>query len=432
MPDLTIHDCQWLVDEGASAILQATNLLSASQPVTSVVDKLRKTLSPVQTHLVLEQVELRKKAAAKFSGADRMFFTDVKLQQSTSEAIAKYKATKYSDGDVADLCCGIGGDSIGLVNAQVQRSFLHVDLDPVCCKFTYENLKAYGLNSPNVECDDVANVDLAPFSAWHLDPDRRVGGKRTAAVEFGSPNEAAIRSMLEVNSNAMIKLAPACVVPDDWAMESHVEWIGHEGECKQQVARFGELASQAGMRTATVLGGDGAIAGQVSGSADAMAGFVEVGEGTELSKIQGCIYEPHAAVRAAGLTNSLANELGLKRLAAKQSYLVGDAAGSSNGAGGESLLKLVAGFEIVATLPFDRKRIRRELEAMMATSAEVKTQTKLIDALQEQKRLNSSLRNRKPSRKSNASSHDPDAYRVATVIAVKLREQLVAVVAFRI
>ena len=104
----------------------------------------------------------------------------------------------------------------------------------------------------------------------------------------------------------------------------------------------------------------------------------------------------------------------------------------SNDAGGESLFNLVAGFEIVATLPFDRKRIRRELEAMMATSAEVKTQTKLIDALQEQKRLNSSLRNRKPSRKSNASSHDPDAYRVATVIAVKLREQLVAVVAFRI
>ncbi len=479
MSEPTIEEYEWLVKEGAAAIRQATDLLDAGRAMTSVVDALRKSLSPIRTHLVLEQVGLREKAAAKFSQAAEMFFTDVKLQQSTSETIALYKAASFPDGAIADLCCGIGGDSVGLVAASVaaanegafpaddqlsERSFLHVDLDPVCCKFATENLRAYGWQTPDVLCDDVAHVDLAAFSAWHLDPDRRVGGNRTAAVEFGSPNEQVIASMLEKNANAMIKLAPACTVPPEWEASAQLEWIGHGGECKQLVAKFGNVAGDPGQRTTTVLNDDGGkVRGAVTGSVDADVEFVEVHDGSDLSKICGYIYEPHAAVRAAGLVNELASQLGhsdeagqagklgLKRLAMKQSYLVGEspaklAAGlsGSSDVARTSLVNLLAGFEIVAASPFDRKRIRRELEAMKATHVEVKTQTKLIDALQEQKRLNAFLKSSKKSavksaaksaRKSAGKSAAADGstgHVLATVIAVKLRDQLVAIVGRRI
>ena len=461
MSEPTIEEYQWLVKEGAAAIRQATDLLDAGRAMTSVVDVLRKSLSPIRTHLVLEQVGLRKKAAAKFSKANEMFFSDVKLQQSTSETIALYKAASLPDGAIADLCCGIGGDSVGIVVAAVaaankgsfpaegqpaERSFLHVDLDPVCCQFATENLKAYGWQTPDVICDDVAHVDLAAFSAWHLDPDRRVGGNRTAAVEFGSPNEQVISSMLEQNANAMIKLAPACTLPPEWEASAELEWVGHGGECKQLVAKFGIFAGNPGERTTTVLDDDGGkVHGAITGSVDADVEFVELHDGSDLSKICGYIYEPHAAVRAAGLVNALASQLGhsdqagslgLKRLAVKQSYLVGESpaklSAGLSGIGSRSLPNLLAGFEIVAASPFDRKRIRRELEAMKATHVEVKTQTKLIDALQEQKRLNAFL---KPSKKSAAKSAVGDGstgHVLATVIAVKLRDQLVAIVGRRI
>jgi hypothetical protein len=72
-------------------------------------------LSVERAHLVIDQVELRRRARDKFAIADRMFFTRKGLEQATDEQIAAVKAARFPAGQpLADLCCGIGGDLIAL------------------------------------------------------------------------------------------------------------------------------------------------------------------------------------------------------------------------------------------------------------------------------------------------------------------------------
>ena len=91
-----------------------------------------------RTHLVLEQVDLRRRATAKFTHADRMFFTRIGLEQATDEWVAAYKASRFTTqragssstpGVFADLCCGIGGDLFALAQ---NATAIGIDRDPIC------------------------------------------------------------------------------------------------------------------------------------------------------------------------------------------------------------------------------------------------------------------------------------------------------------
>src|SRR5436190_21529535 len=106
---------RWLTSENAEPYLAtATAELSAASLVRRTA-KLRKSLSAEQVHLVLEQVDLRRRAKEKFAAADRMFFTSKSLMQASDEVIAAYKAARFpTGGRFADLCCGIGGDLLSL------------------------------------------------------------------------------------------------------------------------------------------------------------------------------------------------------------------------------------------------------------------------------------------------------------------------------
>ena len=60
----------------------------------------------------LALVDLRQRAAVKFARAGEMFFDREGLEMATREEVARYRAWRLREaGDVADLCCGIGGDA---------------------------------------------------------------------------------------------------------------------------------------------------------------------------------------------------------------------------------------------------------------------------------------------------------------------------------
>ncbi|MEP7025685.1 MAG: SAM-dependent methyltransferase, partial [Actinomycetota bacterium] len=67
----------------------------------------------------LAQQELRQRARAKFSRAMDMYFTRAGLEQASAELVARHRAARFAaagagPGQVADLCCGIGGDLVAL------------------------------------------------------------------------------------------------------------------------------------------------------------------------------------------------------------------------------------------------------------------------------------------------------------------------------
>lgn len=341
----------WLTsDDAAPYLALATKELSADSLVR-LTAKLRKSLSVEQVHLVLEQVELRRRAKDKFAASDTMFFTPKSLMQASDEVIAAYKAERFPiGGRFADLCCGIGGDLLALAG---QGSCVGVDRDESLVHFAQQNCTVTSRAGGSAKVADAATFPVKDLDAWHIDPDRRPSGNRTTHVEFHEPTLEALESLLAKNPNAAIKLAPAAKVPASWN-EAECEWLESRGECRQQVAWLGLLARSPGLKSATIVdanGGPRTVQGRGEGPV-AIAG-----------QIGRYLYEPAAAVLAAKLTHALCEQHQLAAVSSQAMYLTG-----------EVLLHdpALAGFEVLEVLPLDERQLKAWLRHRGIGRLEVK------------------------------------------------------------
>ena len=121
-----LDDYRWLVSADATEWLDLAAVRQA-QATVRLAAELRHHLSLARAHLILEQVELRHRAARKFAVAASMFFAHRGLEQATDQFVAAYKASRFSPAvPVADLCCGIGGDLMALAGARPQRASIAI------------------------------------------------------------------------------------------------------------------------------------------------------------------------------------------------------------------------------------------------------------------------------------------------------------------
>jgi hypothetical protein len=273
-----------------------------------------------------------------------MFFTRTGLEQASDQWTAQWKASRFPrEEPLADLCCGIGGDLLALA---ARGPIVGVDREPAVAWFAAANLASTGwaeAGGRRVQAAEVAGFPLADVAAWHLDPDRRCGGRRTTRVDHHEPGLEAIEALRSRRSDAAIKLAPVCDLPAAWRREAELEWIGRGGECRQLVAWFGKLATHPARRRATVLG-------DARGGGPARTILETAGaELPHAARIGRYVFEPDAAVLAAGLCASLAAEHGLARIGPLDAYLTGDQPLAD---------PAIDGFEVTDVLPFDLKRLR--------------------------------------------------------------------------
>ena len=244
-----LDEYRWLVSSEAEPWLErAAEANDDPQSLLTTTVSLRRDLGTARTHLVIAQAQLRRRAKVKFSRASRLFFTRQLLEQATDEQIAEYKALRFpQEGEVADLCCGIGGDLMALGRRGLASG---VDRDQVAAVLADANCRALELNATAVRVDDAASVPLTDFAAWHLDPDRRPEGRRTTRLDLHEPDLPTMEKLLSTSGQGAIKLAPAAGVPEDWQKSAELEWIGNRGECRQQMAWFGDLAQHPGQHAA--------------------------------------------------------------------------------------------------------------------------------------------------------------------------------------
>jgi hypothetical protein len=300
-------DYVWLTGDEASAML--TELADDDTPLHLLVSKLRGRVTAERTHLLLEQVELRRRAAAKFAHPERMFFTRLGLEQATDEWVAAYKAARFTQqaGIIADLCCGIGGDLFALAK---ECRTIGIDRDPIAAHFAAVNSGA------TVCCTNVEEFDLDGISAFHIDPDRRLAGRRTTSLDFCAPSVDTLESLVTRVPNAAVKLAPAAKPPADRSHRCELEWISRDRECRQLVAWHGALAQFPGQHRATILtAACGLAARTVTGPPNQPIAVAP--------KVERYVFDIDPAVLAANLKGTLASQYSLSALADGSTYLTG-------------------------------------------------------------------------------------------------------------
>ena len=350
-----LNDIRWLVSPAAREWIAAA---AAAEADVRGVTALRAHLTAERAHLVLEQAALRQRAAAKFRAAPEMFFTPRTLEQATDEVIARYKASRFpAGGELADLCCGIGGDLLALAE---RASVVGVERDPIIAILAEANAAAMqthaveAMHEVSLRVEEVSERSVQSCTAWHCDPDRRTLGRRSSNPDYSDPPPEMIDRLLAVQPNAAVKLAPAAEVRPHWQAGCALEWISRAGECRQAVAWFGALATRPGRRAATVLSPDGHPRTVEQTGAE---------RPVEANQIGRYVFEPDAAVLAAHLTNELAAQYGLQPISDKAAYLTGE----------QPVRDLaLAAFEALEVLPFDIKRLRSALAARNVGTLEIK------------------------------------------------------------
>lgn len=337
----------WLVEAAASAL-----------PVHQLAARLRRRLTPDQARRVLEVAHLRRRASSKFSLGHEMFFTPIGFEQATDEWTARYKAQRFKGQSVADLCCGVGGDAIGLAAAASETKLY--DRSATAVAYAMQNLHVYAESRDWRVVPTVIEAQLARVgesNAWHVDPDRRPAGNRTTRPELHEPNDTSIDELLAENPNGAIKLAPACEVPGRWSQHGELEWISRDGECKQLVVWHGDLATEPGHRRATVL---------CTRSGELQEVRTIIGHKRQVEHhptIERFVYEPDAAILASELVAILASEHGWWTFANTNGYVTGP-----------TLIDdpAIAAFEVEDVLPFNRKKLALYLRERNVGRLEIK------------------------------------------------------------
>jgi hypothetical protein len=325
-------------------------------PELALQNRLRSQFPPEFVRAALTLVELRRRAAGKFSRAARMWFDRVGLEQSTAEAVARHKARRFHNrGRVWDFCCGIGGDAIQLAAG---CDVLAVDRDPAACLCAQWNAEAYeAAERLTVLCADVETVRDRD-GLLHIDPDRRslgtsgsggsARGRRSLKLEEGSPGlETLIRLTTEFRGGA-IKVSPASNFGGKFP-RADVELVSLDGECKEATIWFGELA-EPGVWRATALPSGETLAGDPLSATAPLCGLGRY------------LFNPDPALVRSGLIDLYAVRHGLSRLDDAEEYLTGDAIPDSH---------LSHAFEVVAQLPNNEREIREYFRSSDVGSLEI-------------------------------------------------------------
>jgi len=349
-----INEFQWLVGSEAAALLSlAHEDFSAKLSPLKIAKNLRKSTTPTRAALIMEQAQLRIRAKSKFSLADQMFFTKRGLEQSSGRGLSIYKANQFADHEsVLDVCCGIGGDLLGLANRDPANPKLittGIDSDPVTALFAAHNLQQFLQTeqiphaTATVLDQDFTTADLNNCSAIHLDPDRRKARRATDGRHF-SPNLMDVFSRVSDSQMVAVKVAPATPMEDSFPKQLHRQWLGDRRECKQQVLWLGSNFPPSQRSASLVLDDGSAHHISCEGKADV--------ERTVAPGLKEYLYEPHAAVLAAKLEDHLAAKHNLARIAHSIPYFVSDVPIQE---------PLLAGFQVIEMLSMDIKAVRRYL-----------------------------------------------------------------------
>jgi SAM-dependent methyltransferase len=291
----------------------------------------------------LETVLLRARAEKKFSRAREMFFTREGLEQASAEPLSRHRAARFRGLErIADLGCGIGGDTLALAE---RAPVCAVDRDELRLRMARENLRAYAPVRPVRFL--LADLLRPVFSAaarkgmaFFCDPSRREDSRRVFSVRrYGPPLAEIVRRYGESDAALCVKISPGVRWEEIEAEPCEVEFVSFDGELREAVLWYGPLRTA--IRRATILPADATMT-EAEPSSNA------------ISPPRAVLYEPDPSLLRAGLVRQLAARLGAARIDPEIAYLT---------AGEFHPTPWARAYRIEEAMPFGLKRLRQWLRA---------------------------------------------------------------------
>ena len=354
-------DIRELLSAEGMALLEAIGPYRDELATPASISRLRAAgHSPELVSAALSQSRLRTKARTKFGEfADRMLFTDAGLEQASRLRVAANHAARFRGqvAGVADLGCGIAGDSLAFAAAGL--NVLAVEADEHTAALASVNLAPFP--EARVEHTDATTVEIP--SGWGVwaDParrnvDRYGQSKRLANPADYSPNLDWVFSLAERHPLG-VKLGPATdreLIPDSLGGATvEAQWVSVDGDVVELALWAGGLARPGVGRSALVL--DAAGAAELTATEDLPdVGLGELGE---------YLYEPNGAVIRARLLPLVAEQLGAQLISPGIAYLSAATARPT---------RFASGFRVREVFAADERLLKRELAARGIGRLEIK------------------------------------------------------------
>lgn len=349
-------------DEGRAALLAAAAQPDPASLAAATV--LRRQFAPDLSAAALAQVALRRRAMTKFGdAAHEWWFTVNGLEQATRPAVARWRAQRLAAAGVrrvADLGCGLGMDTVAMVQAGLE--VLAVEQDEPTAILAEANLARWiAAGRADLVHADATTVPLADDQTAFCDPARRTAAGRSWNVADFTPSWEFVRGLLDRPAGAALKLGPGLphrLIPDGVL----AEWVSDHGDVVEASLWSRGLAEPG--RAATLLPGNDRISSTpVPAPLGPPARF---------------IHEPDGAVLAAGALGALAVATGAHRVHPEVAYLSSDDPVES---------PFWTSFEVLDSLPWREKELRRWVRARKIGVLEIKKRAIEVDPAALRRRL---------------------------------------------
>jgi hypothetical protein len=299
----------------------------------------------------LELVMARRRAQRKFPNASSLICDRQGVEQATSRRVADWKAERFGDLPVLDLCSGIGGDAMSLARRGETVGVDHSEVRALMCEHNA------GIS---VRTEDVTTTAIDK-PLVHIDPARRdeATRRRSWRLQDLQPGLEEIASITTRCEGAAIKLGPG--LPRDVKLpdpDATIEFIAEGGSLVQALAWCGGLRTEGVLRRASEV-----ILGlSVEGDPAPPPYRASVGQR---------LLVPHPALERAELISKALEDPHAGELAPGLGILSTDLAVES---------PWFEEFEVLDVLPPREAKVRRWLEQRNAGGVVVRTRDHAIDA----------------------------------------------------
>jgi len=265
---------------------------------------------------IIDQISARKKAERKlptwYKTEGILFPKSVSVEQSSSEATAKYKVGLFSGKSAVDLTGGFGVDSYYL--AKKFDRLYHVEKNKELAQIAQHNfscLKQQNIKTEFLSAESFLDRNKETFDLVYIDPDRRPDQKRVTGFMESKPDLLKLLPELQkITANILVKASPMMDISlgvKELGNVKQVIVLAIENELKELLFWLSPR-EDAPLSIRCV---------NITKEGEQLLEYIALEEQQEYcnyENISNFLYEPNASIMKAGAYNLLCKKFNLKKL----------------------------------------------------------------------------------------------------------------------